>query len=204
MNGIVNICLTGGPCSGKTSTLELLSTIESINGYGVLLVPEAATLLGNGGLPHKDNYDSWQESIFDLQISLNNIYQNYADNLNANMVIIHDRGLHDTLSFCSEELSKYLLAKHEIEDPYNFYDYIIHLTSLAQDKPYLYGNSNNKIRKENLQEAIIAEENNLEFSKKCENLIVIDNEGTNSFEDKFDKIMSTIEDILDRESQLLM
>ena len=46
---ITRICLTGGPCAGKTTALTELSLHLKQDGYRVLQVPEAATILKNGG-----------------------------------------------------------------------------------------------------------------------------------------------------------
>lgn len=43
------ICLTGGPCAGKTTALSSLSSILTEQGFRVFTVPEAATILMNGG-----------------------------------------------------------------------------------------------------------------------------------------------------------
>ena len=46
---ITRICLTGGPCAGKTTALATLSVVLQQMGLKVLLVPEAATILMKGG-----------------------------------------------------------------------------------------------------------------------------------------------------------
>lgn len=46
---IVRICMTGGPCAGKTTALAKLNLVLTQLGFKVLLVPEAATLLMKGG-----------------------------------------------------------------------------------------------------------------------------------------------------------
>ena len=46
---IIRICLTGGPCAGKTTALATLNQVLAQLGFRVLLVPEAATLLMKGG-----------------------------------------------------------------------------------------------------------------------------------------------------------
>jgi putative protein kinase ArgK-like GTPase of G3E family len=48
-HSIVRICLTGGPCAGKTTALSTLSQHLTLMGFKVLMVPEAATLLMKGG-----------------------------------------------------------------------------------------------------------------------------------------------------------
>ena len=46
---VTRICLTGGPCAGKTTALATLNLHLKQLGYRVLLVPEAATILMHGG-----------------------------------------------------------------------------------------------------------------------------------------------------------
>lgn len=46
---ITKVCLTGGPCAGKTSGLAYLSEKLRDDDINVFMVPEAATLLANGG-----------------------------------------------------------------------------------------------------------------------------------------------------------
>ena len=47
---ITRICLTGGPCAGKTTALAELSLVLSQMGFRVLQVPEAAMILKKGGV----------------------------------------------------------------------------------------------------------------------------------------------------------
>jgi putative protein kinase ArgK-like GTPase of G3E family len=46
---ITRICVTGGPCAGKTTALATLQLHLKQIGYRVLVVPEAATILMLGG-----------------------------------------------------------------------------------------------------------------------------------------------------------
>jgi len=46
---IIRICLTGGPCAGKTTAMTTLNQTLSQLGFRVLVVPEAATMLMKGG-----------------------------------------------------------------------------------------------------------------------------------------------------------
>jgi hypothetical protein len=43
------ICITGGPCAGKTTALAMLQSDLLQLGFVVLTVPEAATILMKGG-----------------------------------------------------------------------------------------------------------------------------------------------------------
>ncbi len=46
---ITRICLTGGPCAGKTTALATMAEQLTVSGFKVLLVPEAATMMMAGG-----------------------------------------------------------------------------------------------------------------------------------------------------------
>lgn len=46
---IHTILITGGPCAGKTSAMTALEQELSSSGYKVLIVPEAATIIRQGG-----------------------------------------------------------------------------------------------------------------------------------------------------------
>lgn len=46
---VSRILLTGGPCGGKTTALAAISQDLTQLGYKVIVVPEAATLIGTGG-----------------------------------------------------------------------------------------------------------------------------------------------------------
>lgn len=46
---IYKFVLTGGPCAGKTTSLDRLSTFFRDRGFRVYVVPEASTLLQTGG-----------------------------------------------------------------------------------------------------------------------------------------------------------
>lgn len=46
---IFRFCITGGPCGGKTTGLSYLSEKLREEGYEVLIVPEAATMIASGG-----------------------------------------------------------------------------------------------------------------------------------------------------------
>jgi signal recognition particle GTPase len=46
---IFRICLTGGPCAGKTTAMNTLFLRLQESGYRVFIVPEAATMLNKGG-----------------------------------------------------------------------------------------------------------------------------------------------------------
>ena len=48
-HNIVRICMTGGPCAGKTTAIASIKQDLTQLGIKVLVVPEAATIFMNGG-----------------------------------------------------------------------------------------------------------------------------------------------------------
>jgi len=60
---IDRICLTGGPCAGKTTALAKLNLVLTQLGFKVLLVPEAATLLMKGGAMIQTHKLSLQDAV---------------------------------------------------------------------------------------------------------------------------------------------
>lgn len=81
---ITRICLTGGPCAGKTTALAELQLVLNQMGFRVLLVPEAAMILKKGGL----NIDArtmtftqavrFQKLLMKLQMDLEQIFIDVA------------------------------------------------------------------------------------------------------------------------------
>ena len=56
---IYRLVLTGGPCAGKTSAMARLRGYLESRGFRVFVVPEAATLLFNGGLSVRHSRSQW-------------------------------------------------------------------------------------------------------------------------------------------------
>ena len=46
---VYRLCLTGGPCAGKTSSLDHLTKALTARGFDVYCCPEVPTILLNGG-----------------------------------------------------------------------------------------------------------------------------------------------------------
>jgi len=62
---VYKICITGGPCAGKTSGLALLSEKLRDEGFNVFTVPEAATMISDGGgMIDMSHYNENQSILF--------------------------------------------------------------------------------------------------------------------------------------------
>ena len=79
------ICLTGGPCAGKTTLLAKLTSILDNKGIRVFSVPEAATLMMTGGGQIDTSKMSWdyqvamQTSLLKMQMNLENVFFEMAE-----------------------------------------------------------------------------------------------------------------------------
>lgn len=92
----LNIVLTGGPSSGKTTMTKEIKDVYSTQ---ALICQEAAEMLFRGGFPRQDSSEGLQQrqyAIFHLQKTLENIAEQTCQ---AADLIIYDRGLLDGLCY---------------------------------------------------------------------------------------------------------
>lgn len=98
---VVRVVLTGGPCAGKTTAMDTISTRMDELGIDVYRVPEAATLFFKGGTKIKfDNYNirmKFQTELIKMQICLEDIFSQIAKTTCRNKaLVICDRGCMDS------------------------------------------------------------------------------------------------------------
>lgn len=153
------IVLTGGPCAGKSKASEALQTMY---GGRMVAVPEAATLLFEGGFPLAgrdiEYSEEWrrcaQTAIFDLQLHLETAADIRARQQGAEIVLC-DRGILDAEPYLPG-LIKERCAQMGMDDGslIRGYDGVIHLDSLAVLPEADYGKHGNASRREARQEAV--------------------------------------------------
>ena len=134
---MLSICLTGGPCAGKSSVLAYLKRELSSRGYIVFTVPEAATSLITSGaevgrvLP----LPRFQKAVFDQTCFNIRLYTGLTDTVDAERtVILYDRGLCDQIAYIGRDAFTKSLAAHNMtaQDVYGMYDAVFHLVSSAK------------------------------------------------------------------------
>lgn len=162
---LVEIVITGGPCAGKTTSLARIQQWLMDAGRTVLTVPEAATMLINGGLPigrllsggEKELAQS-QEIILSTQLALISRFRHIADVLREkgdDVVILHDRGPMDNAAYIEPSLFSAILSEnglslHELRDRFNA---VIHLVTAADGAEEFYTLGNNAARSESPEQA---------------------------------------------------
>lgn len=156
---VKKIVLTGGPSSGKSSSLEFIHKHLTNLGYVVLIVNESATELINSGIkPFGENklkMVDFQDVILRYQLFKENLIEDTAINfMDKDIVILYDRGVMDNKAYINDYEFECLLKKYNLKefDLINRYDLVIHLETGAKSKYYV--TKNNKARYESISEAI--------------------------------------------------
>jgi predicted ATPase len=162
---VPKVVLTGGPCAGKTSCLR---AIRERFGAGVVTVPEAATLLLGGGFPPPGHerircaVDQWvqafQGAILRIQQEIETAFERLARDYPASLIVC-DRGVLDGAAYWPGGRDAFL--SHfglSVEDCFARYHGVLHLQSLAESHPHLYGTEGNAIRYEGVSEALRVEQ----------------------------------------------
>ena len=198
MRKIRKIVLTGGPCGGKTSSLEYIKEKISGNGYNVLIVSEVAEELSKKGYTLEFlGREKYQEAILKWQLEKEKISEEKAKEMTNDTIILLDRGVIDCLVYTPKDMIKKIMdhANISTNDLYNRYDAVFHLISIAKDKPEEYNKTVNGARQEcTPEEAAKFDDITLNMWKKFYNVVVIDN--STDFERKKERTTKAIIDYL--------
>lgn len=185
---VLKVVLTGGPCGGKTTSIQSIEQEFSEKGYKVLIVPEAATILINSGIrPFGEDALSmyeFQKYVINMQCYLEDVAEMCAATSKNKTIILCDRGLLDDRAYVSEKDFNSLLAefKFDLMELMNRYDLVLHLKTVADGKEELYTLSNNGARTESAEEAREKDQKTLNAWLGHNNLKILGNETT--FEEK--------------------
>lgn len=197
----IKIVLTGGPCGGKTTSIQAIEEEFTELGYHVLIVPEAATILINSGIkPFGNNGLStyeFQEYVMKTQLYLEDIAEKAAQTIPAKTIIICDRGLLDDKAYITgEEYQK--LTKEFHTTPLQLmsrYDLVLHLKTAADGKEEFYTLSNNSARTETIEEALDKDQKTLSAWLGHERLKIIGND--TDFKTKINNVLKEIHCLVD-------
>ncbi|TNV80345.1 hypothetical protein FGO68_gene2527 [Halteria grandinella] len=159
---ITRICLTGGPCAGKTTALATLSVVLQQMGFKVLQVPEAATLLMKGGAFIQTGKMTlskavrFQINLMKLQMSLEDNFIQIAMSSDQPSIILCDRGVMDGSAYTDDNVWQAILdetgwSTMQLRD--RRYEAVLHLVSAAQGAEEFYCSQNNEARYEDIEAA---------------------------------------------------
>jgi CYTH domain-containing protein/predicted ATPase len=191
------ICLTGGPCGGKSTILSKLSQRLADMGWHVIMVAEAATDFILGGLrPTPDilSISDFQESLMRYIIMKEDQFINTAQKIDSDkIVVICDRGVMDSAAYMQphefeQAIGRLGVSVVDVRD--KRYDAVIFLRSLAYDKPDLYSCASNAARRESVDEAQAADERTLAAWTAHSHLKIIDN--STDLEGKVQRVLESV------------
>lgn len=200
---VAKIVLTGGPCAGKTTCLR---AIRAHFGEEVVTVPEAATLVLGGGLPppghericcpRADWVSSFQATILALQQTLEESFEQLAHHCGVRLIVC-DRGVLDGAAYWPDGRAAFL--RHfglSVDDCFARYRGVLHLQSLAQSHPHLYGPAGNLTRYEDTAEALRVERAVRAAWEDHPGLVVVAGEG--DLQSRIQRVLERIRTMLTR------
>lgn len=199
------ICLTGGPCAGKTTASSVLK--ERLGDkYILYFLPEvAATTVLSGVVivPSEftpDTHKVFTEGIVKVQMELEDYFNKIASIQKKDVIIISDRGCMDNFAYCTSEVRDRVMKDNnwsveKIRD--ERYDAVVHLVTAADGAEKFYSLENNQARTETPDVARW-------LDKKCQsvwnghpNFTVISNTSVGSFKQKMDEVFKCICKVID-------
>ena len=157
-NKITRIVLTGGPCAGKTSALELIVDHFTNKGYKVFTIPEMPTLFTQSGMNYltknKDFFYEGEKATLEMQLAFEDRFTLMAKTLDMPCLIICDRGTMDISAYMTAEMWSHLmeLAGTSSEELRRRYDAVLHMTTTACGSEEFYTTSTNAQRYEQANE----------------------------------------------------
>lgn len=102
---IYKIAITGGPCAGKSTSLERIKKIFTEKGYRVLCVPEVPTMVVlAGGMILMSKFNSqervkFQSLLIRFQMYAEDYFTKLAEMSNQPAIVLCDRGTVDPYAY---------------------------------------------------------------------------------------------------------
>jgi CYTH domain-containing protein/thymidylate kinase len=197
------IVLTGGPCSGKSSSLAYLTEKLSDHGFMVFVIPETATLISTNGIDRRKmdrgtQVAAYEEANLELQLAFEETYVRAVNRIfpERKKVILLDRGVMDIKAFVSKEDFRQMLKRKGLKEVAlrDRYSGVIHLVTAAEGAESFYTTENNGARIEMPEEAIELDRRTRESWLGHPHLKIIDNR--TDFEGKIRRVFNAISQLL--------
>ena len=127
------IVLTGGPCGGKTKSIQFLSQKLTELDYSVRIVDETATeLLQLGYMPNKNiSIFDFQNLLFKIQFLKEYVSEGKSE------IILCDRGIFDGMVYIDTDGFQKILELNRLdrEKLFSTYDGVLYFRSIAYEYP---------------------------------------------------------------------
>ena len=200
MKKIYKFVITGGPCAGKTTALNILRKALTERGFKVLTAPESATEIFSIGLSLTETPQlTIQDLILKKMLHSENFVENIANTLdfnNENIIIFCDRGILDSKAYTPYEDFITVLDNNGLneEEAIKRYDAVFHLVTAANGAEEFYTLENNSARFETAEEALALDLRTLNAWQTHPNLYVFDN--STNFDEKMNRLISKVIEIV--------
>lgn len=201
-NPIYKICITGGPCGGKTSALAYLTEKLSEKGFKVFCAPEVPTMtmLGGGMIVManltQDKIIRFQTLLMRTQMNIEEYFYDLAELNGAPSVVLFDRGVMDPSAYMTPEQFQALLDENgwnKVTLRDQRYDMVIHMVTAADGAEESYTTANNAARYEkDLSVAIDTDRKTQNAWIGHPHLVIIDNTTEKGFDRKLNRVFESI------------
>lgn len=202
---IHKIVLTGGPCAGKSTCMSMLQRRFETTNVKLYCVPEAATLLMNGGLTWNnmtpEKVIKYQSTLLKLQMYLEDTYTAIAEADGGAALILCDRGTMDGRAYCSDEQFNQILSAtgQKLEQIRDLrYDAVVHMVTAAIGAESFYNCESNPVRFESAEEAAANDRILRAMYVGHPKVKVIDN--STGFDEKLERVTKFIFDVIGYDS----
>lgn len=194
------VAITGGPCAGKTTALAEVSERLRSRGFGVYVVPEAATLLFTGGASfaglNEEQLLNFQVELLRTQIALEDSFTSVARASNKPCFVLCDRGACDGRAYMTDALWHRMLAENnwdmvQLRDAR--YELVVHLVSAADGARDFYSLESNKVRSETAEVAIELDRKTQKAWVGHPHLRIVDNR--TGFREKINRVDARISEL---------
>lgn len=193
--------ITGGPCSGKTVSLETLRERLEESGFNVLTVPEVPTILiadCGASFPGFDEHRrhellEFEANLLQLQRRFEDAVVGIAASSKRPSVVLCDRGLLDVSAYLPAELWGPVLERAGLthEEASGRYHAVVHLQTAAIGAEAYYTNANNSARRETVEQAREMDAAVLRAWESHENLHVVKN-GPGGWDEKITEVIRVV------------
>lgn len=199
MGRVFKIALTGGPCSGKTTSLKFIVDKFSSE-FKVYTVPECASMIFSSGVTivpanfNEDSHTVFTKGICRMQMDLERFFEEQAQYEEKDVIIITDRGVLDNFAFCSEKVKQRVYEETGWDENFTCfdrYDQVIHLVTAAQGAEKFYTLENNVARSETPEMAKQCDKRLHEEWMIHPKFTLIDN-SENGFQRKLDRVINAV------------
>mmetsp|Transcript_10829 Transcript_10829/g.25838 ORF Transcript_10829/g.25838 Transcript_10829/m.25838 type:complete len:414 (+) Transcript_10829:150-1391(+) len=195
---IWKFCITGGPCGGKTTALARIYSFLKDRGFEVCTAPETYGILASNGMSmdfySTDGMASFiQNSVLDVQIALEDSLVRVLKARGGKGVLLCDRGGMDGAAYLDDEgwqkvLRERNVCETDLRD--SRYNAVFHLVTAADGAEKFYTLENNQVRRENVEEARVVDQQTQKVWTGHPSLYLLDN--STDFEGKMQRLISIV------------